>query len=59
MTDVDLAERRYYALLRERDELTYQIGVWNGFIEKKRARIEYIDEELTKYERRKTEDAEC
>lgn len=55
MTDAD---RRYFALLRERDELTYHIGVWNGFIEKKRSRIEYIDGELTKYERRKTEDTE-
>lgn len=52
------AERLYYALLRERDELTYQIGLYNGWIEKKRSRIEYINGELTKYERKSTEDTE-
>lgn len=52
------AERRYFALLRERDELSYQIGLYNGWIDKKRDRIEYIDGELTMYTRKSTEDSE-
>jgi len=47
---VPLTNRRYYALLRERDELTYQIGIWQGFIDKRNARLAEIDRQLAEYE---------
>jgi len=51
-------ERHYYALLRERDELRYQIELYSGWIAKKERRIGNIEVELAKFERKEGEAAE-
>lgn len=45
-------ERLYYALLRERDELRYQVELYNGWIADKLRRIGHIEAEMTKLERK-------
>lgn len=50
--NVPLTNRRYYALLRERDELMYQIDIWRGFIDKRNARLAEIDRQLAEIERK-------
>lgn len=49
---MSITDRFYHTLLRERDELTYQIGLYSGWIAQKKRRIERIDEQLTESERK-------
>jgi len=52
-------ERYKFALLRERDELTYQIGLYSGWIAQKQRRIAHIDEQISEMERKAGDEAEC
>lgn len=45
-------ELHYFALLRERDELRYQIELYSGWIAEKQRRIGNIETEMAKLERK-------